>query len=351
MKTNLYDVFDNPDVSRADSINVSNMSFPLDEAVKDRIKKNVFDTLCIEEKQNKKKVKLSSFRHFAAIAAVLAVFCCTATAGAVIHFKPDSAFAEYLSINENVDLSTMGQELNITSSSDGYDVTLKQVISDNSTMHLIFDCPVKDGELLAPWTPNDIRVNGHSYMASWGSSGYILDDHSYALVFLDLKNIKNNDKITISFKKIENLYNRSNTAEGEWNFEFHAVRANVKKHLVPTADTFKDIYGYEYKINKMTVSPLGIYIHYKQINGTSSDPVNENYAQFAKDGEADITVKLKNGTVYSDGADDQSLIVSSSSTAVFGMPLSGSMGISFEEVIDVDEIESISIGSTEIYHS
>lgn len=351
MKINLYDAFDDLDVNQADKMNDSNMLFTVESDVSDRIKKNVFNTLNIENRAKKKSLKISSFRRLVAIVAVIVIFCCATTAGAVIHFKPDSAFAEYLTINGDVDLSTMGQDVNISSSSNGYEVILKQIISDNSTMHLIFDCPTKDGELLAPWSVNDIKVNGISYYDSWGNSGYILDDHSFALVFHDLKNIKNHDRITISFDRIENLYNKSNEADGRWNFEFDAVRANVKTRLDPSADTYKDIQGYEYKIKKLTVSPLGIYISYRQINGTSSDPVNENLNELAQEGKAAITVKMKDGTVYSDAPDNQSLMVSSSGTAISGMPITGSMGISFKEIIDVDEIESIILGEYEIYHS
>lgn len=350
MKINLYDVFDNLDVSHADKIISSNMSSSIEGDVSDRIKKNVFGTLSIENKDKEKRLRITVFRRFAAIAAVIAIFCCATTAGAVIHFKPDSAFAQYLTFNDTVDLSTMGQDVNIVSSSSGYEVRLKQIISDNSTMHMVFECPLKDGVTLVPWSVNGIKINGRSYYEGWGTSGYILDNNLFAIVFHDMQNIKNNDTITVTFDGIQDFYDYSNRVDGQWIFEFDAVRANVKTSLEPTTDTYKDIQGYEYKIKKLTVSPLGIYINYRQINGTSKDPVNENLNELAQEGKADITVKMKDGTVYSDTADNQSLMVISSSTAIMGLPMTGSMGISFYEIIDVDEIESISLGEYEIYH-
>lgn len=352
MKINLYDAFDNLDAHQAENISDSNMSFVAESDVVERIKKNVFDTLNITaDKQKSKKIKLSSIKRFTALAAAIVVLLCATTAGAVVHFKPDSTFAQYLNLNETVDLSTMGQDVNIVSNSNGYEVKLKQIISDNSTMHLVFECPFKDGAMLVPWSVNNIKMNGHIYEESWGNSAEILDSNSFVLVFHDMRNIKNNDKITITFDRIENLYDETNAVDGEWEFEFNAIRANVKTSLEPTVASYKDVYGYEYKINKLTASPLGIYINYRQINGTSSDPVNDNYYELAQDGGANVTVKMKNGKVYSDNPDDCTLSVSTSGTALLGLPIRGTMGISFHEIIDVNEIESISVGVYEIYHS
>ena len=352
MKVDINNIFDNLDLQNTEHIVKQNIVMDCDNDMTESVKANTLSKLKLNDNSRlsvRKKKKHFTFKGLIAIAAAVIIVCGSLSVGATVHFMPDSALAEYLTVDDTIDLSTMGQNVDITATSSGYTLRMKQIISDNSTIHLIFDCPVQDGKMLVPFSINDIKINNHFYKDGWGLNGHILDENSFALVIHDLRNIKNNDKITIVFDRISEFYKLDNKIDGQWEFEFNAVRADVKTRFEPSTETFKDVYGYEYKINKMTASPLGIYIDYRQINGTSSDPVNENYAEFAKEGGADVTVTMKDGTVYSDSADNYSLDVVKSGSSVLGLPYKGSMSISFYEVIDVYEIDSIALGSDIIY--
>ncbi len=358
MKINMFRIFDNLDLKNTDKLIGKNFQADYDADLTERIKSDTLSKLDIlNDNKNSKSVikRFVSFKKFIAVAAAIAVFCCTLSVGAAVYFKPDSALAEHFTFNDEVDLSTLGQEINLTSTSSGYSITLKQVLSDNSTMHAVFECPQKDGIMLVPGTV-DILINGHHYFDGYGYTTYVSKDNVFSAIFNGLRNIKSNDRITIEvtsaayYDSNSKQYCHDDDIKGKWSYEFKALRANVKTQLEPIS-TIKASDS-EYKIKKFTVSPLGIHIDYKQINGTSSDVtmgINGDQTELTSKGEAFVIVEMKDGTVYSDSLDNNSFDSCIGGTANENLPYKGNIDITFRNVINVDDIKSITVDNNLIY--
>ncbi|MCH5320772.1 MAG: DUF4179 domain-containing protein [Eubacterium sp.] len=353
MKINLYKVFDELNTADLKNISNKNIAVPIEERTADRIKAKVFERLNLNSNEKstvKKKRKVISFRRLIAIAAVLVIVLGSITTGATVHFKPDSALAQYLTFDNTVDLSTLGQELDVHSTSNGYEFVLKQVLSDNSTMHLLIECPTENDLILYP-EEIDIRVNGRPYFDGFGTAVWLKDNNICNLVIQGLRNIKNNDTVTIKVTSLryfdfknEDFIDDRDEIKGDWSFDFNTVRADVKQEL-ESVETIKDSDN-EYKIKKLTVSPLGIYIDYKQINGDSSydkgvfkNSINEDF----------VIVEMKDGTLYTNSVDARDFNVTVGGTARYGQPYRGNIDVTFLKVINVDNIKSITIDGNVIY--
>lgn len=358
MKINMFQIFDNLDLKNTDKFIADNFQTDYDADLTERVKSDTLSRLGFStDKQKSKSVRkrVFSFKRIIAVAAAFVILCCTFSVGATVYFKPDSALAEHFTFNEKVDLSTLGQDVNVTSTSSGYSITLKQVLSDNSTMHAVFECPQEDGKILVPGTI-DILINGRHYFDGYGQSTCISKDNTCSVIFHGLRNIKNNDRITFEVTSAAYYDNKSkqycvdDDVEGNWNFEFKALRAKVKTQIAPMS-TIKASDS-EYEIKKFTVSPLGIHIDYKQINGTSSDVtvgINGDQTELTSKGEAFFVVEMKDGTVYSDLVGNNCFDSSIGGTAEVGSPYTGHIDITFKTVINVEDIKSITLDKNLIY--
>lgn len=351
MKINLYKVFDEMDTADLKNVSNENIAVPIGDETAERIKSKVFERLNLNSKEKSslnKKRKIISYRRLIAIAAVLVIVLGSITTGATVHFKPDSALAQYLTFDDTVDLSTMGQELDVHSVSNGYEFVLKQVLSDNSTMHLSIECPTEKGLLLYP-TEIDIRVNGRPYFDGFGSGVWFSGDNMCNVVVHGLRNIKNNDTVTIKvaslryydIKTKEFIYDE---IKGDWSFDFNAVRADVKQKL-EGAETIEATDG-QYKIKKLTISPLGIYIDYKQIKEDTStvehvfdNSLNDDF----------VIVEMKDGTLYTNSVKDHNFMMTIGGTAGLDNTFRGTVDISFLNIINVDDIKSITFDGNVIY--
>ena len=351
MKINLYKVFDESDAENLKNVSYDNITVPIDEETAEGIKSKVFDRLNLNSNENstvKKKRKVISFRRLIAIAAVLVIVLGSITTGATVHFKPDSALAQYLTFDDTVDLSTLGQDLDVHSISNGYEFALKQVLSDNYTMHLLIECPTENDLVLYPHEL-DIRVNGRPYFDGFGTAVWLKEDNICNLVIQGLRNIKNNDTVTIKVSSLRcfNIKTEDfidNEIKGDWSFDFNAVRADVKQKL-DCVKTIKDAES-EYEIKRLTVSPLGMYIDYKQINGDSSydkgvfnNSINEDF----------VIIEMKDGTLYTNAVDARDFDLTVGGTARFGQPYRGNIDVTFLKVINVDDIKSITVDGNVIY--
>lgn len=358
MKLNLYNVFDDLPQENAQKINQNNASFNCDTEIADSIKEKTLSRLSLasENKRTNFFKKKLSFKRIVALAAAFVIICGSISVGATAYFKPDSALAQYFTFDNEVDMSTLGQDVNVAQSSGGYTITLKQVLSDNSIIHAVFECPESNGMLLVP-SVSDIKINGKSYFDSYATSMYIEDSSDTCSVIIHgLRNIKNNDSITL-IADGANFYDlqskellRDKAVDGSWNFTFEALRADVKIKLDPSG-TIKTEYG-EYEVTNMTLSPLGAHIDYRQISPVSydaetkarNDDISSSY------GEEMITLKLKNGEVYTD-ADSNCFDIAVGGTAADDEPYEGNIDIMFKNVINADEIESISVCGCVVYEA
>lgn len=358
MKINMYQLFDNLDLKNTSRISGETVHAEYDSDMADRVQANVLSRLGAQNDKARKlpfKRKVFSVKRIIAVAAAFVIVCSSVSVGAAVYFKPDSALAEYFTFNDEVDMSTLGQDVNITETSGGYAITLKQVLSDNSTFHFVFECPEENGRLIVP-AMVDLRINGEYYFDGYGSTTYFSGDHTCSIIIHNLRNIKNNDSITVEVNSAAYYDNKTkeycpdDDVKGEWNFTFHALRANVKTKLEPLG-TIKGSDS-EYEIKKLTVSPLGIYIDYKQINANASDTVSGlagDQTDITASGGAFAIVELNDGTVYSDKVGKNDFDMSISGTAVSDTPYEGTVDITFKNIINVEDIKSITVDNCVIY--
>ena len=353
MKINLYKVFDELNAENLKNFSNENITVPIDDETAEIIKSKVFDKLNLSSNKKSvvsKKRKVIHFRRLIAIAAVFVIMLGSITTGATVHFKPDSALAQYLTFDDTVDLSTMGQELDVHSVSNGYELTLKQVLSDNYTMHILIECPTENNLILYPCEV-DVCINGRTYFDGFSSIVRLTDNNMCNLIIQGLKNVKNNDTVTIKVTslryvdlKTEEFLDDRDEIKGNWSLGFNALRAEVKQEL-ESAETIESSDS-EYKIKKLTASPLGIYIDFKQIKGDSShgkrfveNSMNEDY----------VIVEMKDGTLYTNGADARDFDLAVGGTSRFGQSYRGNIDVTFLNVINVDNIQSITVDGNVIY--
>ena len=351
MKINLYKVFDESDMDNLVNVSDDNITVSIDCETAQRVKARVFDKLSINSEGKasaNKRRKIISYRRLIAIAAVVVILLGSITTGATVHFKPDSALAQYLTFDDTVDLNTLGQDLDVHTESNGYELTLKQVMSDNYTMHLLIECPTENDLILFP-NELDIRVNGRAYFDGFSQTLRFYDNNMCDLIIQGLRNIKNNDTVTIKVTSLS-YYNyktedfTDNEIKGDWTFEFDALRADVKQKL-DCVKTIKDEES-EYKIKRLIVSPLGMYIDFKQVKGDSStgrsfveNSINEDY----------VIVEMKDGTLYTNAVSARDFDISVGGTARFGHAYRGNIDVTFLKVINIDDIKSITIDNNVIY--
>lgn len=359
MKLNLYNVFDDLPQENAQKINQNNASFNCDAEITDIIKDKTLSRLELAADNKRKSIvkKKLSFKRIAALAAAFVIICGSISVGATAYFKPDSALAQYFTFDNEVDMSTLGQDVNIAESSGGYTIMLKQVLSDNSIIHAVFECPESNGMLLVP-SVSDLKINGRSYFDSYATSMYIEDNsHTCSVIIHGLRNIKNNDSITL-IADGANFYDlqskellRDKTVDGSWNFTFEALRADVKTKLDPSGN-IKTEYC-EYEVINLTLSPLGVHIDYRQISPVSRDPetnTRNDDISLSYGKEDMITLELKNGEIYTD-SDSSCFDIAVGGTATEDDPYEGNIDIMFKNVINTDEIKSISVCGCVVYEA
>ncbi|MDE6110402.1 MAG: DUF4179 domain-containing protein, partial [Eubacterium sp.] len=158
MKYNLSDILNDINVEETEAI-VDHIKINYNETIAQRIKERV-----ITEEENKKdkhsKAKRISFKTIIAFAAVFLILLTSVTVGATAYFVPDSNIVKFLNFTDATDLSTMGQDVNCVSESNGYEIKLTQVIGDNTTIYLVFESPKVDGYTIHPEFGVELHING-----------------------------------------------------------------------------------------------------------------------------------------------------------------------------------------------
>lgn len=300
----------------------------------------------------KKRVGITTGKRLVAILTAITILCCSISAGAAVYFKPDSRFAQSLTIDYEIDLSTLGYDIDQSCEYGGYELKLTQVLSDNNIFNCLFDCPTIDGYMLVPHSV-DIFVNSLPYFDSYGEGTYVNKDcHSFNSVISGLRNIKNGDKITL---KIHELYKYdlktdeyllNDIIEGNWEFEFKVKRADVKKKI-ETVDMIT-INNKQFEIDRATISPLGLYLDIKSPENDAFDFAN-SHIDFTKNGGFFIKIEMNDGTAYTDKCENNEHYLGTSISSSDSNSIQSNFV--FSETVDIDNIKSITIANTEIYNN
>lgn len=391
MKINLTDVFDNLDTENINKIPEGTLNTKQMSEITERVRENTLTKLGI--KAEKKKRAHFPVKRFIAIACAVAVIAGATTVGAANYFRPDNAINQMIELNDKVDYSTLGTELDITASSNGLDFHIDQVLCDNTIMCIPIECPKYNGRYVRPKTETladigdedfdehfHILINGKDAMCGVGvytggdeiSYRKDLAENYVYLTVSDLENIKNKSEIKLVFDKL--VYfdikdgNDMCDAEGNWEFTFTLNRSNTRQRLDVDDMIFEN--GEHYVSKSFTISPLGFKYEFglkyedpaDEYEGTqvelekpmpkalegSSILFSEHLARSLK-GTAMIKIEMLDGTIYSDG--DKHDIESNCSVGTNNIlnKSSGDICATFNSAIDVENIKSITILDKVIY--
>ncbi len=350
MKLNLNNVFDDLDLNNTQSIAKENISVEYNSEVTDNIKSNVFEKLDLKISDKKSKKNVFKLSRLIIIASVIIILAGSISVGAAVSFKPDSAVSQFFEMNEDVDMNTLGQDVNLTSSSKGLDFTMKQVLTDNSILNAELECPSYKGKVLIPAIGNvRIFVNGKENDEVTVYTGNSEEDsNNLMLSFSGLKNIRNNSEIKIIFDSVmytddvENFEDDRFEILGDWSFEFKNRRSDVKKKI--DVDEIIISKTEKYKIKNFVVSPLGLSYDF-----VVAECTEEEYNKSNVQGSViPVVIEMKDGTVYSNNE------MSSSSDLETDLKTNKSAGnymVIFETIINVDNIKSITIRGNIVYQA
>lgn len=349
MKYNLSDILNDINVEETGAI-VDHIKINYNETIAQKIKERV-----ITEEENKKdkrsKAKRLSFKTIIAFAAVFLILFTSVTVGATAYFVPDKSVAKFFYFSNNTDLTTIGQDVNCVSESNGYEVKLTQVIGDNSTVYLAFEGPVVNGYTLLP-DFDRLVLNINGFTARYFSQSERHDDGLFYVGFNGLKYLFNNSKIKVDFDSMY-YYDEDKGKEiyfdGQWSFEFNYKRVDVQRKI--DSNGFYSDMGNTYEITDCVLSPLGIYIKGKELNpdSFSLEKVKETVNDQIQNGTSAFHVELKDGTVYT-------LKDAEQMDGSFGKSLGekrghSSLNIYFTNIINLDDIKSITVGDYVIYEA
>lgn len=375
MKFKMSDAFENFEVEEAEKmINCIKVTYNDDftEKIRQRVVYNE------EEKAGNSfnKRKRMSIKSIIAIAAAVVVFLCSITVGAGMHFEPKSSFNKIFTFKNEGDLiDGIGWNVDSVCESNGYALRLTQVMSDNTTFYIAFDCPKENKTM---WIPDHSGLRITFDGKEMADYTYFSKEDGFVLVVTnrDKDAVKNNTKVKIEIGKlgsyfagdtdeiteilkaqgysddeIEDLVTHNeyglayalelpqDTVEGNWSFEFNTIETDVKKAFEYDGLVYAAYHSRPIEITKADISPLAVHLEFKETDGEVPADISEE----------SLVIEMKDGTVYTDYKDSLSEGAVSSWHGETDGKLSGIMNMYFKNIIDTDEVKTISFGGTVIY--
>lgn len=376
MKYNISDVFENLEVEDAEKIVGSiktNYNDEFTEKIRQRVVFNSEETAV----KNPVKRKRISFKSVIAFAAAFVILLVCITAGASMHFEPKSSLNKIFTFKGNDNLiDGIGWNVDAVSESNGYELRLTQVVSDDSTLYIAFDCPIENKIM---WIPSyigmSVKFNGKEM--NYGENTIYCKEDGFILAVTSYEPIKNDTKVEIEFKELNNCfagntdeiiemlksqghtdeeiedwvshnkYGLANTLElpeetvdGNWNFEFNTIKTDAKKEFKYDGLVYDEHHSLPIKITKAEISPLAIYLELAEVDGEV--PSDIAY-------EKGLIIEMKDGTVYTSNDDSLEEGTVSAWHGTSGGKLEGNMLMYFQNIIDVNDIKTISFEKTVIY--
>lgn len=376
MKYNISDAFENLEIEEAEKI-VNDIKVNYNDAFTEKIRQRVVYNSVQTADNGVHKKKRFSVKSVIAFAAAFVILLCGITAGAGTYFEPNSTLNKIFHFKNDSELTDgFGWNVDSVSQSNGYELRLTQVMSDNTTLYIAFDCPKEDKTV---WIPNqpEICIKFDGEELTNGSYNYFCKEDSFVLVVTNYDEIRDNTKVEIEFDKlgsffagnteeiteilksqghsdeeIEDLihYNEYGlayalelpieTVDGNWNFEFNTIETNVKKEFEFDGFVYDEHHSLPIKITKAEISPLAVYLELAEADGEV--PPGVVY-------EKGLVIEMKDGTVYTSNDDSLQEGTVMAWHGTDSGKLNGNMDVYFKNIIDTDDVKTISFGDTEIY--
>lgn len=282
------------------------------------------------------------------IASLVALCAFASTAFAAEIFQWDSRISNYFGMSDQNQgyLNGAGMNVGVSAEDSGVTIEAVQTIGDASNMYILLNVTVPEGQILNSQTGFDmifLKVEGATGM------GYSCDqlpdedpnDNKGTLLFSMEANSQINDKdIELKFVNMRHYDMGSGEMvqdyEGEWVLNWKLAYQDISK----TFDISKDLEmnGETVRVDSISISPIAFNVKISGDYIRTYDSVAPN----PEDGELiEITsVKLKDGTILT--KDD---------SMGWGTSIDGSeyvINMKMKELIDPEEIDSITLNGTEI---
>ena len=376
MKYNISDAFENLEIEEAEKI-VNSIKVNYNDGFTEKIRQRVVYNSEKTADNGIHKKKRFSVKSVIAFAAAFVILLCGITAGAGTYFEPNSTLNKIFHFKNDSELTDgFGWNVDSVSESNGYELRLTQVMSDNTTLYIAFDCPKEDKTV---WIPNqpEICIKFDGEKLKNGSYNYFFKEDSFVLVVTNYDEIRDNTKVEIEFDKlgsffagnteeiteilksqghsdeeIEDLihYNEYGlayalelpieTIDGDWCFEFNTIETDVKKEFEFDGFVYDEHHSLPIKITKAEISPLAVYLELAEADGEV--PPGVVY-------EKGLVIEMKDGTVYTSNDDSLQEGTVMSWHGTDSGKLNGNMDVYFKNIIDTDDVKTISFGDTVIY--
>lgn len=375
MKYNISDAFENLEIEEAEKI-VNDIKVNYNDAFTEKIRQRVVYNSVQTADNGVHKKKRFSVKSVIAFAAAFVILLCGITAGAGMYFEPTGSFSNIFRFQNDSELNDgLGWNVDSVSESNGYELRLTQVMSDNTTLYIAFDCPKEDKTV---WIPNqsEICIKFDGEELTNGSYNYFCKEDSFVLVVTNYDAIRDNTKVEIEFDKLGSYfacntdeiieifksqghtdeeiadlihYNEYGlayalelpieTVDGNWSFEFDTIETNVKKEFEFDGFVYKQHHTSPIKITKAEISPLAVYLELAEADGEVPSDISEE----------GLVIEMKDGTVYTSNDDSLQEGTVMSWHGTDGGKLNGNMDMYFKNIINTDDVKTISLAGTVIY--
>lgn len=375
MKYNISDAFENLEIEETEKI-VNSIKVNYNDEFTEKIRQRVVYNSEKTADNGIHKKKRFSVKSVIAFAAAFVILLCGITAGAGTYFEPNSTLNKIFHFKNDSELTDgFGWNVDSVSESNGYELRLTQVMSDNTTLYIAFDCPKEDKTV---WIPNqpEICIKFDGEELTNGSYNYFCKEDSFVLVVTNYDEIRDNTKVEIEFDKLGSFfagnteeiteilksqghsdeeiadlihYNEYGlayalelpieTVDGNWNFEFNTIETNVKKEFEYDGFVYKQHHTSPIKITKAEISPLAVYLELAEADGEVPSDISEE----------GLVIEMKDGTVYTSNDDSLQEGTVMSWHGTDSGKLNGNMDMYFKNIINTDDVKTISFGDTVIY--
>lgn len=375
MKYNISDAFENLEIEEAEKI-VNDIKVNYNDAFTEKIRQRVVYNSVQTADNGIRKKKRFPIKSVIAFAAAFVILLCGITAGAGMYFEPTGSFSNIFRFQNDSELNDgLGWNVDSVSESNGYELRLTQVMSDNTTLYIAFDCPKEDKTV---WIPNqsEICIKFDGEELTNGSYNYFCKEDSFVLVVTNYDAIRDNTKVEIEFDKLGSYfacntdeiieifksqghtdeeiadlihYNEYGlayalelpieTVDGNWSFEFDTIETNVKKEFEFDGFVYKQHHTSPIKITKAEISPLAVYLELAEADGEVPSDISEE----------GLVIEMKDGTVYTSNDDSLQEGTVMSWHGTDGGKLNGNMDMYFKNIINTDDVKTISLAGTVIY--
>lgn len=375
MKYNISDAFENLEIEETEKI-VNSIKVNYNDEFTEKIRQRVVYNSEKTADNGIHKKKRFSVKSVIAFAAAFVILLCGITAGAGTYFEPNSTLNKIFHFKNDSELSDgFGWNVDSVCESNGYELRLTQVMSDNTTLYIAFDCPKEDKTV---WIPNqpEICIKFDGEELTNGSYNYFCKEDSFVLVVTNYDEIRDNTKVEIEFDKLGSFfagnteeiteilksqghsdeeiadlihYNEYGlayalelpieTVDGNWCFEFNTIETDVKKEFEFDGFVYDEHHSLPIKITKAEISPLAVYLELAEADGEVPSDISEK----------GLVIEMKDGTVYTSNDDSLQEGTVMSWHGTDGGKLNGNMDMYFKNIIDTDDVKTISLAGTVIY--